>query len=296
MTIKVYPALRFVVVLMLSACGSSEEAAQEQLNANILTLSPSPGTYTYKPWIKVSREDSGIGSGVFKVKGPSDSDFRDHDLCYHAPYENLDVLKVDCMEISESGEWKYKLENSEASSDVTEVEFTINLTTNNISVTSKAGTNATNSESFELTEVETFCKYGTDGKLFVLIQTQQSDKIGSDKYAYFAIELNSPETGNTVTVSHENTSVSGGIQILPISDDRPISNSYFTDNYSTVQSSGEEASCTFTFTEAERGMINKGTFSCSGLANYSSSVDSSKIPLGKILDISGNWQCDRYRQ
>ncbi|MBF0442759.1 MAG: hypothetical protein HQK54_12710 [Oligoflexales bacterium] len=282
-------------ILFLLGCGSSEEDEKKRLNKNTITLDPPAGTYNYKPWVKFTKKDDGVGSGGVYAKAPSKTSFEDAICLSKSPY-NSSVSY--CVEITQSGTLTYRLETTSGKSDEKTAEYTItSFAVNDVKIGSKSTLNAI-PEAITLSEQETFCSFSSDGTaLDIIIQTKNDAKLGSNRYAYVALKLKNPSSNATTKVTAENEFISG-IIIKQRSDDPP--SIFYSATYSTsivLKDDNGKAlsspSCTITAENAEPGKLSKGSFTCTSLGTFE--VGDNRL-LGEYIDISGNWQCDSYKK
>lgn len=313
-------------VTVLAGCGGSKgggdknlvedrEAEIRDLNENKVTLDPPPGVYSYKPWIRMKKQQTDSGSGTLKTKAPGKAEFSTANLCsLSAPYVATDSFE-NCVEVERTGQLVYFLYASDAKSDETAVDYTINLSTNNLTgnVLSGAGKEP---ETVEFSEVQSYCKYSSDGlRLNVSIQLASDRRLTDQKYAYLLFSIKDPAAGVRQIYTKENEA-KVSLVIKPRSDDHqhPGYDS-FTD-YSTKplfredpiisvspsierDTSGSSGitlaavapKCELTMETAGRGAVNKGTVKCSNLTYGRSEANPL---LGAYVNIQGNWQCDKY--
>ncbi len=76
MKVKIVYGSILLISSVVISCGSSEKEAKKELDSNTITLDPQPGTYAYKPWVILSKKDTGMGSGILYVKTPGQSEFK----------------------------------------------------------------------------------------------------------------------------------------------------------------------------------------------------------------------------
>lgn len=154
-------------------------------------------------------------------------------------------------------------------------------------------------EKYTVKEVFTHCQYRSDG-LRVLIQFD-SDKLPTDQTAYLLALIPGAEEGKTVTIDQDNESSQVLIFVRPKTEPTPKT----TDtpfNYTTRQSQGTftnkrpPSSCAFTLTKMQQNAETRGSLECSDLAQFDEISNAELIPLGEILDITAEWQCDGYQQ
>lgn len=294
-----------IALFMLTSCGVSEkeqsDAAKKELDTNAITLDPSAGTYTYRPWVILTKSDDGLGSGILYAKGPGAAEFKSTTLgCLDSPYDsNSAPLKQGrCVEVVQSGTLAYYLETTGAKGDEQHAEYVIQIPTHNVAIAArdKFDGEATN---FELQEAETACgySYSNENKLNVAIKTKADSRISADRVAYVVFEIPTPSAGLTVKFGKENDA-EAGIIIKPASDDPP---KYFYDvDYTTkpyiAYSSDDtrpDPTCEIVVSAVERGKIASGTFTCTQLRT-DDNADTALALLGNFVTISGSWQCDRW--
>lgn len=290
-----------LVGLLLAACGTTKEEAKSKLNENTMTLDPPAGTYTYKPWVTVSKKDKDMGSGIVKAKAPGKTEFTDASSCLSSIYANSDLFDY-CIQIEQSGTLEYFLYNSEAESNHQTAEYKIELPANNLSGETKS-TLDNDAEALALVEKETTCGYSTsDSKLSVVVQTTSVEKLTDKRYAYVVFSVTNPVAGATAKYTAENDT-DAGLEIKPISDDPPSllfsSPTYTskppTDSLSDDEPEYPEASCEVTVTAFERGKVVTGTVSCANLRSWKYGPEESDELLGKLVSFSGDWSCDGYK-
>ncbi len=276
------------IKLGLALCISSSllvscESAEEELNNNEISLSHPGGDYNYKPWVVLTKSDSGMGSGVLQIKGPSDESFRDADSCSNNPLNESDMTTY-CMNVTESGEWSYRLYNSAATSDEFKVNYNIELEERNISID--------NTDSLSLKEVETYCLYTSDQEIRLVVENT-SESI-ENKSIYFIAEF--PNNEDEILVDETNKTKEYGFDIRSTSDDKPFiteSLNYSTNpDYDFDETQGS-ADCKIEVVENEPGKNVSGTIECTDLAKPTFSSDDS-LPLGEKLSISTEWKCDSF--
>jgi hypothetical protein len=285
-----------LVLLIVWGCGDSPSEVSEKTGldkeAEEVTFDPPPGVYEYKLWTTSVKPQTEGFSRDLKVKAPSSEIFESAKGCHYIPYKDGKVID-DCIEITESGDWEYFLETFEGKSSPVKVNFTINLASTDAELTAREVASDAGVK-IALSEVETFCKYTSSDKLQVLIRLKNEEKLTDERFAYMGFEIATPTSGKSYTYNQEND-VEAGVQIKPVTDDLPYSISLL--DYSSKAADDDAmpaSSCSITVEQAKIGELNKGVYTCTGLRSWSSSGQFQNKILGNMIDITGNWQCDRY--
>jgi hypothetical protein len=307
--------LLVVMSALFAGCGALKKAAKKELNENTVTLVPPPGTYTYKPWITLKTQVDGLRGGIVKVKSPGKSEFSTGLMCgLVSPYASSDIYQR-CVEVEQSGPLAYFLWNWAAKTEETVVDYTVNLSTNNLAGSFVAGAGKV-PETIEFAELQSYCQYANDGhRLNVSIQLANDKHLTAERYAYLLFSIKDPVAGvNQVYTKENETMVT--LRIKPRSDNPQAPGNDFSADYSSssffkddpiisvsptiqldisgtsgVSSEAVAPKCELTMETAELGGVNKGTLKCSNLTYNHSEADPS---LGAYVDIRGSWQCDKY--
>ncbi len=282
----------FSMIVSIS-CGVSKEEEKKKLDKITIEYDPAPGVYSFKPWVILKKPEDSFDS--LYVKAPGETEFKNTLFgCLDAPYQSGSAATKQgtCVEVKESGQLAYYLESGSVKSDEKKVEYTVNLTTNNVSVETKALSTET-AQSFQLTESETHCKYISDDKLQIIIQSSNTEKLTSAKTAYIGLLAKNPANGSTTKYTKDSDSELGMV-IKPVSDDVPtfITLLTYSTKPGTDTGSWPESFCETKVEVHERGRSVKGTFECSGLRSRKSSPEKSDEPLDKMVSLKGSWQCD----
>jgi len=114
--------LALCLVLALAGCGVRTKVSLDDddddgpdLDAIPVSVSPPGGTYSYRPWVTVTKESSEDGTGSLRLKGPGDEGFRGGILGVGCgdPFrirDPEDKRQSGCVEIERSGDLEYYLD------------------------------------------------------------------------------------------------------------------------------------------------------------------------------------------
>jgi hypothetical protein len=285
-----------LLLFFLAACGIKVRDEKDKINSIKVSLTPAPGSYSFKPWVKMTRSGEDLTAVEFFVKAPEDADFKLAQNCYGTLYEaeSYNSTLSACVKMGQSGTLSYYLKNSVAQSDIKTVNYEVSSVTHDITLESRSLPSDT-PETLVLKELETTCVFAGTG-LNIFITTSNVEKLTDKRYAYVILSLTQAEAGASTEITHENDWALG-VDIKPTSDSAPGIATQATYKTSVVlrDTNGTRTtspSCVVTATDAQRGGLTKGTFTCKELGGY---ADPEEQRFGPLISLSGSWQCDSFQ-
>lgn len=299
-----------LLLALISGCGNKsstassekgEEKAPNLAEINAGTFTPPSGTYNFIPWVSF-KKSTATGKPSFLVRKQDETDFADTD-CSKNPLNTSEDEA--CFSVSETSKWDYFRNISGTPTKLGTLEYVISPVKNDLTFESRETKESEAAdETYLMDELGTSCSYGDSAmeRIFVTIKSRNFDKIGVDSAAYVMFSLPADTVNNTdVEISQKSKEFTAGIRMLHAADEIPHGNIEKSDEYTTSQFPNyvttlpPGASCSMNVTAIDISIGDiKGTIKCMGLRNYDSDVEDAKKPLGKHLNINGNWQCDRF--
>jgi hypothetical protein len=291
---------------LFSACGvedgggnKKKKALNEKLAA---VVTGEAASFTYQPivYFRFDWEVGNVEENIHAmVKGPSDSDWKEKDALEcpdrFYPIGTFFETTDECIRITESGAWSFKLKQGDVESDVVVKEFSIELTKSKI----VANKGPAEGDAFEFVEAETLCEFSYNDYFNVNIKLEKHDLVPSTHVPVIGLfftgivktegEGLEPQS-KTVTVVDDSL-YSSGMAIHPESDLLPTNVSFTYQTSKPYSYEGEAIpSCEITVEKANNQEGYQGSFDCKDLLPDTNELG--KV-FGDKLNISGDWSCDR---